>query len=238
MDEEVAAIVAASQAELCLRIRSRAAANDHGAHGMADQETRNASRRRARRGFSGKEITSAGEAHAGGVQECQRKDVRFFEAEDLFAQGEDIGAKWVERSGSHVATIVGGVNGGERIALGKYVIKTGGAKVFANGLQRTAKNLRNAVEVLGARVRCWPQIQKRHHARSSARARRQAGDKCDRGLVQVLAEALVIGEEESFVRPDGGTQRGSELVALKGRSSALVKEIWRIESVVAEELKR
>src|SRR5260370_8172147 len=99
--------------------------------------------------------------------------------------------------------------------MGKYVIKTGGAKVFANGLQRTAKNLRNAVEVLGARFRCWPQIQKRHHARSSARARRQAGDKCDRGRVQVLPEALVVGEEESFVRPHCGTRRGSAFVQLK-----------------------
>jgi hypothetical protein len=41
----------------------------------------------------------------------------------------------------------------------------------------------------------------------------------------VLAEAFVIGEEESFVFLDRAAERGAEDVALEGRNRTLIEEI-------------
>ncbi len=238
MDVKIAAVVASSKTNGGLRIRCGASTDDNGTNGMANEEARD-----TRGGSSGsrlpkEKIPGAGEADACGVQDGRRENVSFFEAEDLFPKIQDIGAIRVERSGGHVAAIVRGVNSGEGVPLRKNVIDASGTEILSYGLQGAAENLRNAVEILSARGWCWPQIQKRHHARGSARAGCQAGHKCDRSLVQVLAEALVVGEKESLVCPDRSAERGAELVALEGRSGALVEEIGGIEIVVAQKLKR
>ena len=54
--------------------------------------------------------------------------------------------------------------------------------------------------------------------------------------MEVLAEAFVIDEEESFVSLDGAAKGAAELVALEGRRGTLVEVIGCVECVIAEEL--
>ncbi len=51
------------------------------------------------------------------------------------------------------------------------------------------------------------------------------GHQVHAGLVQMLAEALVIGEEESLVLLHGAAERAAELVALKAGGGSAVEEI-------------
>ena len=55
--------------------------------------------------------------------------------------------------------------------------------------------------------------------------------------MEVLAEAFVIDEEESFVSLDGAAKGAAELVALEGRRGTLVEVIGCVECVIAEELR-
>ena len=68
-----------------------------------------------------------------------------------------------------------------------------------------------------------------------AAARVGVGNQVDAGLVQVLAESFVVGEDERLVLLDRAAQRAAELVALKARHGSAVEEVARIEGVVAQE---
>ena len=118
-DAEVAAVVAAGEADAGLRIRSGAAADDDGADGKADEEAGDGCGGSAGCGFTGEEISGARVADARGVEQVGREDVSFFEAEDLLAQRENVGAVGVGGGGGEVVAIVDGVDGGERIFLAR-----------------------------------------------------------------------------------------------------------------------
>src|SRR4029077_6733922 len=146
--------------------------------------------------LSGEEIAGTGEADAGGVQQGWREHVRFFEAENLLAQGDDVGAEGVEGRRSEIVAVVYGVDGGKRILWRKNVVDAGGAEVFANNLQRAAENLRDAIEVRGANRRRGPGIEQRLDAGNGGGAGGRIGDKGGGGLVEMLAEAFVVDEEK------------------------------------------
>src|SRR5258708_36141074 len=112
---------------------------------MANEKTRNSGSRSAGSGPTRKEIPGAREADAGGVQECGRKNVCFLKAENLFAKSENVGTERVERGSGGVATVVCGVNGSERIPLGKDVIGANRSEVLAHRLQGAAEDFRDAI---------------------------------------------------------------------------------------------
>ena len=117
----------------------------------------------------------------------------------------------------------------------RRLIDPRGAKVFANGLQRTAGDLRDAVEVRIAGGGREPQIQQWLYAGHRSRARGQIGHERNRSLMQVLAKAFVVGKEESLVLLERSAQGPSELVALKWRSRSLIEIIRSIQRIVAQE---
>src|SRR6202011_3825881 len=92
-DAQVAAIVAAGDADGSLGVGGSAAPNDHGADGVAEKKTGDAGRGSAGGGFSGEEVAGAGKAEARGVQQGWREHVRFFEADYLLAQCDDVRAE-------------------------------------------------------------------------------------------------------------------------------------------------
>jgi len=61
--------------------------------------------------------------------------MRFFEAEDLFAQSEDVGAVWVRGRCGEVRAVVDRVNPGERILLRKDMVNAKRAEIFADRLE-------------------------------------------------------------------------------------------------------
>src|ERR1700738_2732000 len=123
-----------------------------------------------------------------------------------------------------------------------------GAEILANGLQRAAENFGDAAGV--GRERSWgralagkigigssgrrPEIQEWPNAGSGGGASGEVGDEGCGGLVKMLAEAFVVGEEKCFVALKRSAGGGAELITLEWRSGTLVEEIWRVESVVAE----
>ncbi len=62
------------------------------------------------------------------------------------------------------------------------------------------------------------------------------GDEGDIGEAEVLAVALVVGEEEELVLLDGAAERAAEVVALELGNLCLVEVVARVEGGVAEEL--
>ncbi len=163
--------------------------------------------------------------------------MRFFKAENLFSESYLVGAEGVERGGGEIVAVVRGVDGGERILGRENVVDARGAEVFADGLQRTAENLRDAAEIGGARRRSGPEIEQRLDAGSGGGAGGCVGDEGGGGLVQMLAKAFIVGEEESLVGSERTASGGAELVALERRSGALVEEVGGVEGVVAQEFK-
>src|SRR5712692_1515513 len=120
--------------------------------------------------------------------------MRFLRADDLFAQRDYVRAEGVERSGGEVVTIVDGVDCGERILWRKNVVDAGSTEVFADGLQRAAEDLGDAVEVGDAWGRRWPKIQERLDSGDGGGARGSIRNEGGGGLAQKLAEAFVVGE--------------------------------------------
>src|ERR1700676_637909 len=258
-DGEVAAIVAAGEAELRLRIRSGASAYHYGTDGMTLEKSGDIDRGSAGSGLAGEKIAGAGVAEARGVDERGREDVRFLEGGDLRAQGEDVGAERVEGSDGEVVAVIDGVDAGERVTGGENVIDADGAEVFADGLQRAAEDFGDASEIRGGRAGDRPELQQRRDtsaqtdiyegggrrtgiglggnylAGQEAVAGVVVGGESSGSLVEMVAEAFVVGEEEGFVALDGPAAGYSELIALKGRGVALIEEVGSIERVVAEE---
>ncbi len=123
-------------------------------------------------------------------------------AEHLLSQAEQVGTVGIEGGGGHVIAVVDGVHRRQGISRGKHLVEAGGAKIFANGLQRTAEDLRDAVEIRRARGSDGPQIQKRLHAGHGARPRCRIRNKCRGSLVQPLSQSFVVAEQESLARPN------------------------------------
>jgi len=157
--------------------------------------------------------------------------VRFFEAEDLFAEIENIGAVWVRGSGGDVATVIDGINRGERVGRRKYLIEAKSAEIFANRLQwgaeifRDAEGLTRDVKFRSTRRRCRPKIQERLHAGRGGSAGIETGNKGDGSLVEILTEAFVIAKKKGFILDDGATRRNAELITLERRWTSLVEII-------------
>src|SRR6266852_6400022 len=141
--------------------------------------------------------------------------MRFFRAQNLFAECNDIGTEGIEWRGGEIVAVVDRVDGGERIPGRKDVVDARGAEVFADGLQRTAENLSDAAEIGGARRRSGPEIEQRLDAGSGGSAGGGVGDEGGGGLVQMLAEAFVVGEEEGVVGAQRAAGGGTELIALE-----------------------
>ena len=55
--------------------------------------------------------------------------------------------------------------------------------------------------------------------------------------MQVLAKPLIIGKQERLILLDGGSQRAAELISLEGRGGSHIEKVWRIQGIVAQELK-
>ena len=54
----------------------------------------------------------------------------------------------------------------------------------------------------------------------------------------MLAQALIVAEQERLVLPKGAAQRSSKLVSLEWRCRTLIEVIRRIERIVSQELIR
>ena len=161
--------------------------------------------------------------------------MRFFEAEDLFAEREDVGAVGIGGSGGEVVAVVDGVDGGEGIFLAEDVVEAECAEIFADGLERAAENFGDAVEIGSACGSDGPEIQEWLHAGDGGGAGGGIGNEGGARLVEILAEAFVVAEDEGAVASDRAAGGGAELIALKRRSGALVEEVGSVERVVAEE---
>ena len=90
--------------------------------------------------------------------------MRFFEAENLLSEADDVAAVGIEDSGSEVVAIVDGVNPSQRVSRRNNMIQPGGAEIFPNDLQRTAEHLCDAVKIRGACGSDRPQVEQRLHA--------------------------------------------------------------------------
>jgi len=205
VDGEITAVIAASESDLCLGIGRGATTDDDGPDAETREKTRDTDGWRARSGLTRKEVTGAREAETGSVEEGGRKYVRFFSAKDLFAKGKDVGAIGIRDSGSVGVTVINGVDDRERILRREGVVETDRAEIFANRLEWAAGVGRDAAKIGGGGDGSRPKVEIGLDTGNRCRTRFEAGDERDRRLVEVLAEAFVIGEEEGFVLANSPT---------------------------------
>ncbi len=164
----------------------------------------------------------------------------------LFAQAFVHQAQRILR-GRVGSAVVDGVDGEEEIFAAEVVVKTRGAEVFADVLLGMAEGLRNSAAQFRT-VLHRPQREQRRDGRIDAdelllscgvgqiaQARLVVGHEGDGAQSPVLAEALVVAEEEELVRANGAAERSAELVALKLGNVALIEVVARIEGAVANE---
>src|SRR5580698_6507052 len=235
-DGKIAAVVAARQSNLRLRIRGGASAHHHSANLITQQESGHIDRRGSRSRLAGEEVAGARIAEGRDVQQRRREDVRLGQAGHLLAQRQNVGAVGIGDRRRKVVTVIDGVYRRERVLRREDVVHASGAEVLTDSLQRTARYFRDAVEGRIASRRCRPKIQQRLHARYGQRARRQGRHKRDRRLVQVLHKTFVVQEEEGFVFLDWAAERAAELVALERRGNAdRVEVVSSVQRAVTEE---
>src|SRR5580704_16248909 len=128
--------------------------------------------------------------------------------------------------------------------MGEDVIEPRSSEILPNDLRGTVEILLYAVLTGGlgvrrVRRRDRPQIHQPQllHNGHGIRARLRIGDKGNGGLVQGLAEPLVVGEKEGFVLLDWAADGGAELVSFEGRSRrAGIEEVARVERVISQKL--
>ena len=116
-DMQIASIIASCQSQLCLRIRRLAPAHNNRSDRVSVNEAWNGGCRAARSWLSRKKISGAGKSHPHSVNHVRGKNVRFFETEDLLAEGDKIGRERIERSCRRAAAVVIGVSRRRRIIL-------------------------------------------------------------------------------------------------------------------------
>ena len=126
-------------------------------------------------------------------------------------------------------------------------------EIVPNRLQRIVERLRNPSEI--GRARRWrrPRIDQRrnaHKGQSGRRARtwrradqlawqrsgtrRRIGHKVYSGLVQMLPESFIIGEQKRLVLPHRSAQRPAKLVALKSGRGTRVEVIRRVQRIISQ----
>src|SRR2546425_6978241 len=116
------------------------------------------------------------------------------------------------------------------------------SEIFPDCLQRTAEYLGHSVitcnlEIGSIRRSHRPQVQQGLDNGSGVQPGLRVGNECHRGLVQILAESLVVTEHKSLVLLNGPARRAAKLVSLKRRSGTGIKEVARVQGIVAQELK-
>ena len=119
-DVKIAAVVASGEADCGLRVRGGAAADDDGADRTAGEKSGDRGGGSAGGGLTGEEVSGAGVAKAGDIEQAGREDVGFFEAEDLLAEGEDVGAVGIRGGRGVVGAVVDGVDVG-KVSFGEKV---------------------------------------------------------------------------------------------------------------------
>src|SRR3989442_14548641 len=123
------------------------------------------------------------------------------------------------------------------------MVDAGGKKVFIKSLtQGTRENSCISVSYQSA-IRQWVQLEERNNIRvychrpgrelSESGSRRWHSDHT--GNTLQATDALVIGEEECLVLDDRPAEGTAELIAPKRWLLSTVKEVSRIQRVVAEE---
>ncbi len=131
--------------------------------------------------------------------------MRLLKTEDLRAQGHDVCTEGIQGRGGHVIAVVDGVDPGEGIFFRENMVEPRCSKVLANFLGRAAEDfgdaigVRAALEVFVAGRGSGPKIQQWLNARNGICPRLQVRNECRRSLMQVLAETLVVAENESLV---------------------------------------
>ena len=113
IDGKIAAVIAARETNLSLRVGGGAATDNDGADAKPGEEAGDTRGGSAGSELTGEVVGSAGEAEARGVDESRREDVSFFGAEDLLAKSEDIGAIGIGGSGGVGGAVVDSVDGSE-----------------------------------------------------------------------------------------------------------------------------
>ena len=176
--------------------------------------------------------------------------MRFLNRGNLGAEGNKVRAKRIERSGSEVLAVVDGVDGGSSIPRREDMVESSGTEILTNRLQGTTENFGNPASIrregcwrradsgkigIGSRGR-WPQVEQWLDAGNGGGTGCEIGHKGGGGLVKVLAEAFVVGEQKSLIDLDRATTGAPKLIALKGRRSPAIEEVRGVESVVAQEL--
>lgn len=125
----------------------------------------------------------------------------FIQTQDLLAQRENVGAVRIQHGFGEIVAIVNGVNRRQGISRRKQVVQPNRAQVLTNRLQRAAEEFGDSARCGRGRARrdggLRPQIQQGLDGGSGIGARCVVRNKCDGGLMQVLAQSFVIAEQES-----------------------------------------
>ena len=171
--------------------------------------------------------------------------MRVLHAEHLLPQAQQIRAERIERRGGDGVAVVKGVDRAQRIAARQHMIDPHRAEIFADRPHRAAEDLGDAVPVGGhleigsARRSDGPQVQQTHGLddRRGVQSRLRVGHEGHGGLVQILTEALVIGEHEGLVLQDWSAGRGAKLIPLKRRRGRTrIEVVGGVQGVVAQKL--
>jgi hypothetical protein len=123
-DRQVTAIVASCETDLRLRIGSCTPSDHYGTNAQTGKKSGDAGRRSARSGFAGEIVSRSREAETCRVQERRGKDVCLFEADDLFAQVENVRAVRIHGSCSDIAAVVNGINRRQSVSRRESQIET------------------------------------------------------------------------------------------------------------------
>ncbi len=241
---QVASVIAPGQSKLRLRIGRLAAAHHDRSHRMPLNKSGNRGSGRARRGLSGEKISGAGKSDPGGVHHGRRKDMRFFQAEHLLAQREQVGGESVQWSCRGAAAVIVRIGRHQRIVRGKVMIHTHGSEIFANRLRRAEEDFRDAAsrgdgKIGGAGRSDRPQVQQPqvHDGRAGVGPCQRVGHKLHRCLVQVLTVTFIVGEHESLVFLNWPAERCAKLVPLEGRCGSDIEKIGSVQRIIAQILK-
>ena len=197
----------------------------------------------------------ARDADAAGVEQAGREDVLLLHAGDLLAQALIHQRKRI-LGGRICDGVVDGVDGEEEVVWGEVGVEAGGAEVLADVLRRAGEGLADAGgqagggEQLGT-VLHGPEVEQAGDAAAERDGREDAagvghqpearvvvGDEGDVGDAEVLAVALIVGEEEELVLADGAAEGGAEVVALELRDAGGIEVVAGVEEGVAQELIR
>jgi len=152
--------------------------------------------------------------------------VRLLQTQHLLVQAQNVGAVRVSGGRREVVAVVDGVHRREAVFRRKHVVHSRVAEVLAYGLQGTAEDLGDAVEIGRVRGRRDPEIQQRLHAGCSVCAGSQVRHEGCRRLMKVLDEYLEVSEEEGLVFLNRAAESSAELIALEGRRGTEIEVGW------------